>query len=77
MIKIYQKLRNQFEGRRKKAYSISLNEAEAVAYCTYWIYVQLPDSYELNFIRSHMVQIEHHMSEYNYHPLPTIKLLNQ
>ncbi|QTE37200.1 hypothetical protein J3L18_29535 [Mucilaginibacter gossypii] len=77
MIGIYRKLRSQFEGKQRKSYSLHLNEAEAIAYQLYWIMVQLPESYEFNFIRAHMAQIEHEMTKYNYHPSPVTKYLNQ
>lgn len=74
--KIFQRLRNKFEEPKRK-YSLSLTDAEALAY---WIFFRDTDltkfDYEQNFITGHIMDIAQHFGDSTYRFLNDTKQLN-
>lgn len=63
MIAIYKRLRDKYEGEPRTTYSVSLTQAEALAYRIYWRDNALPmGSYEWAFILDHCGKIDGELS---------------
>lgn len=73
---IFKRLRNKLEEPKKK-YSLSLTDAEALAY---WIFFRDTDlsnfDYEQNFIAAHVTDIAQHFGDSTYKLLTPINQLN-
>jgi hypothetical protein len=78
MVAIYKKLRNVWEGKPRKVYSLTLTEPEALAYRIFWSDVDMTGLvYEWNFIKEHCAQIHRELQVLKGHKVHINKLLNQ